>query len=76
MLFFYHVEQSHVNNVVFWKPDTVTGRFEEFFRYRYKIEGMFSAAKRVSGRYLWSRGTRVPANRPPNPDEVARARIA
>jgi hypothetical protein len=49
--------------------------FEEIYRYRGKIEGVFSAVKRVCGHYIWSRGTRWPYG-PPTRKQFERARTA
>jgi Transposase DDE domain len=49
--------------------------FEEIYRYRSKIEGVFSAVKRVCGHYLWARGSRWPYG-PPSKEQFERARTA
>jgi hypothetical protein len=55
-------------------PNTIAV-FEEIYRYRSKVEGVFSAVKRVCGHYIWSRGTRWTYG-PPTPAQHARARTA
>ena len=49
--------------------------FEEVYRYRGKVEGVFSAVKRVCGHYLWARGSRWPYG-PPTKAQYERARTA
>ena len=35
---------------------------EEIYRYRVKVESVFSALKRTCGHYIWARGPRLPKN--------------
>lgn len=50
--------------------------FENIYRYRSKVEGVFSAVKRTCGHYLWARGVALPKDREPTRDEIPRARLS
>lgn len=50
--------------------------FDEIYRYRTKIEGVFSAMKRTTSPFFRSHGVRIPKGRVPTEEQAAYANVA